>query len=102
MNETKVSSVIPDGAAEAIAPVSPELQALRDEAELAASAVFSIGEMPIKCKEAEKAAKLLKYLDGIYSGVCKRIDNQIASEMLGKPVEVNGTVLSLKEPEVQH
>ena len=47
--------------------------------------------------ECAKAVDLLKYADSIYAAECKKLDDIIASEMLGKEVSVtNGSVISLK------
>ena len=90
--------VIPDAAAEALAPVSPEVAAQRAKVSIAAEAVFVVGGAPVKMRESARAVELMAYLDGLYAAECKTLDNLIATEALGKPVEVNGSVLSLAKP----
>ncbi len=87
--------VIPDVSAEAVAPVSKERAAQLKRVELSHAAFSSLGAMPIKCLEAEKAAELMRFLDDNYTAECKALDRLIALEALGTPVEVNGSVLSL-------
>ncbi len=90
-------SVIPSMTAEDVAPASPEVIAQRKRVELAHAAFTSIGAMPIKCIEAQKGAELLAYLDAEHAAECKILDNIIATEALGKPVEVNGSTIRLAQ-----
>ncbi len=86
--------VIPDMKAEDVAPVSPEVAAQRAKVSIAAEAVFVVGAAPVKCREAGRAVELMTYLDGLYAAEVKALDSLIASEMLGKPVNVEGTKLT--------
>ncbi len=77
------------------APVSPEVAKLRQEVSWLQNAVFALGNSPIKAKEALQAHEILAYLDGLAGEKIKALDSMIATEMLGKPVVVDGTKLSL-------
>ncbi len=86
--------VIPDASNEP--EPSAAVVALRKEVHLAQSAVFALGEMPIKAKEAAQAAELLAYLDKRAAEKIAELDSLIASEIVGQPVRVeNGSKLSV-------
>ncbi len=77
---------------------SDAVKALRKEVALRQNAVFALGEMPIKAKEAAQAAELLAYLDKLAAEKIEELDSLIATEMLQRPMKVeNGSKLSLAE-----
>ena len=95
-------SVIPSMTAEDT-EVSPAVLAQR-EVVAKAHTIFTLvaaQRIAINLQEAvaecAKAVDLLKYADSIYAAECRKLDEIIASEMLGKEVSVtNGSVISLK------
>lgn len=92
-------SAIPDKTDEVLAPEpSSAVVALRKEVHLAQSAVYALGEMPIKAKEASHAADVLAYLDKLAAAKIAELDSLIATELLGAPMKVEGgTKLSMVE-----
>lgn len=89
--------VIPSVTAEDLAEPSAAVVALREEVSHAQNAVFALGEMPIKAKEAAQAAKLLAYLDKQAQAKIRELDSLIATEILQRPVSVDGSKISLAE-----
>ncbi len=86
-------SVIPDAANEP--EPSPAVVALRKEIGILQNVVYVMGNAPIKAKEADQAVEILKYLDGLADAKIKALDSLIATEMLGRPMQMDGTKLSL-------
>lgn len=88
-----------DSAADAVIEhePSPAVVALRKEVAMLQNAVFALGESHIKAKEGHTAHELLSYLDGLAAAKIQQLDSQIATEILGQPVKVEGTKLSLAE-----
>lgn len=88
-------SVVPD----AMEPEpSPAVKALREEVALVQGIFYSLGEMPVRSKEAEKAAAMLRYVDKLAQAKIQELDSLIATEILQRPVKVeNGTKISLAE-----
>ncbi len=81
---------------------SPAVKAQRDVVAMAHSIVMLLGAQRIQVtmadavEETAKAVRLLKYADDSYQAECKKLDGIIASEALGKPVNVeNHSVISL-------
>lgn len=77
--------------------VSPAVAALRKEVSWLQNAVFALGSSTIRAKEGQQAHEILTYLDGLAAAKCKELDSLIATEMLGKPVVVDGTKISMPE-----
>jgi hypothetical protein len=76
--------------------VSPAVAALRQEVRWLQNAIFALGNGNIKAREAQEAVEILAYLDGLAAKKVAELESQIASEMLGRPVKVEGgTKLSL-------
>ncbi len=83
--------------------VSPAVKAQREVVSMAHTIFTLVAAQRIAINlqeavsECAKAVELLKYADGIYRAECEKLDSIIASEMLGKDVNVtNGSVISLK------
>ncbi len=90
-------SVIPSLTVEDLAPPSAAVVALRKEVSLAQNAVFAIGELTIKAKEAGQAHELMLYLDAHASAKIKELDSLIATELLQRPVTVDGSKLTVAD-----
>ncbi len=74
---------------------SPAVKALRTELELVTGIFYVLGEAGFKAKEAERAATLMRYADGLVVKAQDALNSQLATEELGKPVKMEGTKLSL-------
>ncbi len=93
---TKVESVIPSKTdEELLAPVSPAVQALRDELGIQQEVFRIIGNATIKASENKMAAKVLDYLQAGITLNENKLQSQLMSEELGRPMSVDGTVVSL-------
>ncbi len=99
---TANDSVIPDVKAEDLAEPSAAVLAQRDVVAKAHTIVTIVGAQRIAVNinnaaaECAKGVELLVYADAIYAAECKKLDDIIASEMLGKPMNVEkGSKLSL-------
>lgn len=77
--------------------VSPEVKALRETLNLVTGIFYVLGEAGFKAKEAERAADLMRYADGLVAKAQDALNSQIATEELGKPVKMEGTKISLAE-----
>lgn len=82
--------------------VSPELKALREELGIVTNIFFALGNMPIKANEAEKAAEILRYVDRLVVKAQDAVNSRIATEALGKPMQMTGSVLSVAKDEASH
>lgn len=69
---------------------SAAVTAKRRRVHLAQSAVFALGEMPVKAKESSAAAELMAFLDSNAAKEIEELDSLIASELLGVEVKVTG------------
>lgn len=87
--------VIPSMEAADLEEPSPAVIAKRARVALAAEVAYVIGETAVKGKQAARAAELMAYLDAEYARECRELDSLIATEMLGKPVNVDGSVIRL-------
>ena len=87
---------------EEIDDASPQVKALRDELNLVTGIFYVLGEAGFKAKEAERAATLMRYADGLVVKAQNALNSQIATEELGKPVKMEGTKLSLTTDAAAH
>ncbi len=78
---------------------SPEVKALRNELHLVTGIFYVLGEAGFKAKEAERAADLMRYADGLVVKAQNALNSQIATEEMGKPMKMDGSKLSLAKPE---
>ena len=81
---------------------SPPVKALREEVGYLTNIFFVLGNGNIKANEAEYACKLLRYADGLLKEKTAALDSLIASEMLGREVKVEGSVLSVVPDKATH
>ncbi len=73
---------------------SPEVTKLREEVGYLTNAFFVLGNGNIKATEAEYACKLLKFMDGLLKAKTDELNSRIATEELGRPVKMIGTVIT--------
>ncbi len=81
---------------------SPKVKALREEVGYLTNMFFVLGNGNIKANEAEYAAKLLRYADGLLVAKTNELNSAIATETLGKPMQMDGSKLSLVAEEAKH
>ncbi len=76
---------------------SPAVVAKRNEVALCQEIVFILGNASIKAKEAAHAHEIMTYLDNMAQAKIRELDSLIASEILGAPVKVEGTKISMAD-----
>ena len=77
---------------------SPEVKALRQELNLVTGIFYVLGEASFKAAQAERAAELMAYANGLVVKAQDALNSRIATEELGKPMKMSGDVLSLAKP----
>lgn len=74
---------------------SEAVKSLRKKLSIATNLFYAIGQMPVKAAEAKGACEILDYVDALVKEAQDELNSQLAVEMLGRPVKVEGTTLSL-------
>lgn len=81
---------------------SPELTALRRELGILTSVFTIVAEGTIRAKQWEEAKATLEVLDRLVIKAQDAVNSQLATEELGRPVKMAGSVLSVAKDEAQH
>lgn len=81
---------------------SPELTALRRELGILISVFTIVAEGTIRAKQWEEAKATLEVLDRLVVKAQDAVNSQLATEELGRPVKMTGSVLSVAKDEAQH
>lgn len=92
--------VIPDAAHEP--EPSPAVVSLRREISYLQNAVFALGNTAVKAKEGLQAHEILSYLDGLAQVKIAELDSVIATEILQRPVKVEGGSKISRVDEASH
>lgn len=81
---------------------SPELTALRRELGILTSVFTIVAEGTIRAKQWEEAKATLEVLDRLVVKAQDAVNSQLATEELGRPVKMEGSVLSVVSDKATH
>lgn len=85
-------SVIPDASND-----TPAIRDARREVEMYTECFFILGELGVKGKEAIKAVNMLNFIDDKIKRATDTLNSLLASQLTGKDVKMEGSVLSMAE-----
>lgn len=81
---------------------SPELTALRRELGILTSVFTIVAEGTIRAKQWEEAKATLEVLDRLVVKAQDAVNSQVATEALGRPMAMEGSVLSVVPDKATH
>ena len=81
---------------------SPELTRLRRELGILTSVFTIIAEGTMRARQWQEAQVTLAFLDTLVIKAQDAVNSQLATEELGRPVKMTGSVLSVAKDEAQH